>query len=123
MGPDHEGHEWIANDRDTELDRRAAALTIREAALAESMKTALAILAAAVHRDAISDGRDGAAEKRESDLDLLEFLGPEAKYGVHWPERRHAGLDRAHAKTDREASLADRVALTEALDGATRGQA
>ena len=87
----------------------------REAALAERMEAAQAILDAADERDAAADTRDGVADKRENDLDLVEFLAPEDEhgYGGGWRERRHANLDREQAKDDRNASHGDRLALTE----------
>ena len=44
------------------------------------------------------------------------MLDSESNYGAHWPERRSAGIDRAHAKDDRAASHADRIAMTEGDD-------
>ncbi|MDX6229102.1 MAG: hypothetical protein QOI76_2492 [Frankiales bacterium] len=41
------------------------------------------------------------------------MLNPESVYGTHWPERKNAGMDRAHAQGDREASHGDRIAMTE----------
>jgi hypothetical protein len=75
------------------------------------MNTAHAILAAADGRDTVSNARDIAAEKRDTDSDRAEMLDSTSDYGAHWPERRHAHLDRAHAKGDRTASRDDRNAL------------
>jgi hypothetical protein len=77
------------------------------------MDAAEGIRVAADKRDVVSGARDAAADKREQDLDRAEMLNSETRYGAHWPERRSAGLDRAHAKGDRAASHADRIAMTE----------
>src|SRR5947209_6525066 len=82
--------------READLGRREADLGRREADHAERMNAAGAILAAADERDATADSRDAAAEKRENDLDRAEMLDPKSDYGAHWPERRHAALDRKH---------------------------
>jgi hypothetical protein len=75
-------------------------------------------LAAANERDAVADARDVAADQRENDLDRQTLLAPPevTGYGKDWPERRHAGMDRAHSKDDRKASHDDRIHLTEGLD-------
>ena len=79
------------------------------------MAAAEEILAAADERDAIADARDAAADKRENDLDRARLLAPPDTYGYgdDWPERRNAGLDRAHSKDDRAASHDDRIHLTQ----------
>ena len=89
------------NDREADPSRRKAEVAAREADLAKRLQAAQTLLAA--------------ADKRERDLDLSELLAPpdQPGYGDDWPERRNAGLDRAHAKEDRTASHDDRVALTE----------
>lgn len=112
--------------READLGRRETAVAAREAALADRMREAQAILDAADARDATADARDDAADSRESDLDRTQFLAPpdDRGYGADWPERRNAGLDREHAKQDRETSQDDRVALTkeaDAEDGAHGG--
>jgi hypothetical protein len=75
-------------------------------------------LAAANERDAVADARDVAADQRENDLDRQKLLVPPeiTGYGKGRPERRHAGVDRAHSKDDRKASHDDRIHLTEGLD-------
>ena len=52
-------------------------------------------MAAADERDAVSDTRDAASEKRSNDADLAEMLDPKSEYGAHWPERRHAAATEA----------------------------
>jgi uncharacterized protein (DUF3084 family) len=99
--------------READLERREAVVGEREAVQAERMDAAQAILAAAEVRDVVSDDRDTAAEKRESDLDRAEMLDPTSEYGAHWPERRHAHLDRVHAQGDRRASRQDLNTVTE----------
>jgi hypothetical protein len=76
------------------------------------MNAAQAIKTAADKRDAISEARDRVAEQRDKDADLVEMMDADSDYGSHWPERRYAGLDRAHAKDDRAASRTDRIDLT-----------
>ncbi len=105
-----------------DLERREAEVAAREAALAERMEASDAILGAASERDASGDARDAAAEKREKETDLSHLLDtePNPVYGDDWPQRRNAQLDRQHAKSDREASQDDRIALT-AGDAEHRG--
>lgn len=61
------------------------------------MRAAQEILAAADQRDAVAEARELAADSRDHDLDLAEFLAAD-EYGNDWPERRAAALDRKHAK-------------------------
>jgi len=108
----------IADERDAALDRRETAVTLREARLARCIVDARSILAAGDRRDVISDARDVGAETREHYLDRAQFLAHDRNhtYGeANRPKRRHAALDRDHAKGDRGASHQDRIALAEAL--------
>jgi hypothetical protein len=73
------------------------------------------ILAAADRRDTLAEERDLAAERREEDLDLAEFLAQDGDYGHDWPQRRATALDRARAKEDRLAARRDRDALAHDL--------
>jgi hypothetical protein len=101
----------ITDERETDLERRLAAVEAREAALAEHRRVAQEILAAADQRDARADARDLAADRIEHNLDLADFLAADGDYGNDWPERRAAALDRKHAKDDRIAARRDRMAL------------
>jgi hypothetical protein len=102
------------DERETDLERRLAALGAREAAFAERLRSAQEILTAADQRDALADARDRAADRREHDLDQAEFLAVDGgEYGNNWPERRAAALDRKHSKEDHEAARRDRMALAQ----------
>jgi hypothetical protein len=101
----------FAYEPETDLVGRLTAA--RETAFAERMRVAQEILAAAAYRDARADARDLAAERRENEHDLLEFLAPGGDYGRDWPERRAPCLDREQAKDDRKAARRDRLALAQ----------
>jgi uncharacterized protein (DUF3084 family) len=111
-----EPREAELDDRETAVKARETTVAAREAAQRERMDAAQGIRDAAEKRDAVSGARDAAADKREHDLDQADLLNSTSDYGAHWPERRNAGIDRAHAKDDRSASHADRAALTEGGD-------
>jgi uncharacterized protein (DUF3084 family) len=123
LGQPGEAHEVQAEPGEIERKRRESAVEARENAVEareetqnERMETAQGIRAAADERDVAAGARDAAADKREHDLDRAEMLTSGSNYGAHWPERRNAGIDRAHAKDDRTASHADRIAMTETDD-------
>lgn len=113
---DLERRETAVEARETVVEARETTVEAREAAQGERMDAAQGIRVAADKRDVVSGARDAAADKREHDLDRAEMLNLESGYGAHWPERRNAGIDRAHAKGDRMASHADRIAMTESDD-------
>jgi hypothetical protein len=123
MGRDLGQREADLRRREADVDRREADVAAREVALARRMESAEAVLAAADERDAVADARDVAADRRERELDRAHLLAPPDSYGYgdDWPERRAAGLDREHAKGDRQASHVDRITLTEGLDGQEDG--
>lgn len=106
------------DEHEADLARREADLMAREAALSERLTAAQSILDAADARDARADIRDDSADQRENDFDREQMLSQagSGEYGDDWPQRRNAGLDRAHAKGDRAASHDDRVLLTEGRD-------
>lgn len=118
---DLEGRETSVAERETAVDERETAVDAREVAQDERMDAAQKIRIAADERDLVSGARDVAADKRENELDRADMLNVQGDYGAHWPERRNAGSDRAHAKDDRNASHADRIALTAKDEDATDG--
>ena len=78
-------------------------LADREEALAARLRAAGEILEAADERDAKAEIRDETSAERDHVADLAAFVHPEngEPYGVDHPARRHAALDRVHAKDDR----------------------
>jgi uncharacterized protein (DUF3084 family) len=111
-----EARETVVEERETTVEARELTVEARETAQGARMQAAQGMRDAADKRDVVSGARDVAADKREHDLDQADMLNSEIDYGAHWPERRNAGIDRAHAKDDRTASHADRVAMTEGND-------
>jgi hypothetical protein len=104
--------------RTQRADAREAELDRREAALERRVAVAQTILDAAEARDVLADGRDGDAVERDRDEDLRAFVDPAGSdtYGWDTPGRRHAALDRGHAKDDRSWAAGDRTALTADLE-------
>ena len=99
-----------AADLDKELH---AALELGEEESLQGMRTTEDILAAADERDDRADARDLAAVTRETDLDREKWLARDGEYGLDWPERRAAAIDRESAKQDRIAARLDRLALVD----------
>jgi hypothetical protein len=103
-------------DRQDAVESRELNVARREAALVDRVAAAEKILEAADLRDGEADLRDDASVRRDQAADLAAFVHPKDgdSYGSGNPGRRHAALDRGHAKDDRVVSAADdRQALTE----------
>jgi hypothetical protein len=102
------------DERETDVDRRLAALEGWEAASAERRRAAQEILTAADERDAVADARDLDADQRDHDHGLADFLAvADGEPGDNLSERRAAALDRQHAKAERRAARRDRIALAQ----------
>ena len=85
------------------------------AAVDEAIRTSREILTAGDARDASADARDHVASRRDQARDLTVLLDVSSDYGVDWPERRAATLDRERAKQDRIAARLDRWALADQI--------
>jgi hypothetical protein len=104
-------------DREQALTEREETLHRREVALARRREATAGILAVADERDADADLRDDVSAERDHAADLDAFVRPDDEsYGSDHPERRHAALDRIHAKDDCASSADDRRALAEDTD-------
>jgi DMSO/TMAO reductase YedYZ molybdopterin-dependent catalytic subunit len=104
------------SNRDRDADAREKELDRREAALGARITEAESILEDAEGRDADAAERDEVAAERDREEDLKAFLSRDVAYGDDAPLRRHAAIDRGHAKGDRVDSAEDRQKLTEDLD-------
>jgi len=99
----------------SELRELLAAVEAYRSAVAEGIRAAREVLAAGDLRDASADVRDVEATQREHGRDLAELLDVTTEYGVDWPERRAATLDRERAKQDRIAARLDRWMLADQI--------
>ncbi|WP_026553087.1 hypothetical protein [Arthrobacter sp. H20] len=70
------------------------------------------ILVDAERRDEEATARDAVSDERERAADRRAFTNPDGVYTGHGA-RRAAAFDRANSKDDRESSADDRVKLTE----------
>jgi hypothetical protein len=106
------------DDREVAVAKREDEVYRREAALASRLEVAEEILEAADLRDIEADIRDDTSVERDRAADLAAFVQPQDgdSYGSDNPGRRHAALDRLHAKGDRASAADDRHSLTEGPD-------
>jgi len=98
-----------------ELRVLLAAVEAYRSAVVEGIRAAREVLAAGDLRDVAADLRDEEASKREQGRDLADLLDVTTEYGVDWPERRAATLDRERAKQDRIAARLDRWMLADQI--------
>jgi hypothetical protein len=108
-------HVGEGEERRDAVEKRELNVGRREAALVERLAAAKKILEAADLRDGEADLRDDASVTLDQAADLAAFVHPKDgdSYGSENPGRRHAALDRGHAKDDRVSAAGDRQALTE----------